>query len=69
MAKIEVKAKITAGVHPKHGPIINGRTYTIEEHEYADQLFERPSPEWLAPWEREKPKPKTVSAKTDKKGE
>lgn len=69
MAKVEVKAKITAGVHPQHGPIVQGRTYTIEEHEYADQLFERPSAEWLAPWEREKPTKKTASVKADKKGE
>lgn len=69
MAKVEVKAKITAGVHPRHGPIVKGRTYTIEEHEFADQLYERPSSDWLAPWEREKSKKKSASVKADKKGE
>lgn len=41
--KITVTAKITAGVHPIHGAIIKGQTYTIEEHQFADQLFERPA--------------------------
>lgn len=50
--KIEVKAKMTAGTHPVHGPIIKGQAYTIEEGQFAPQLFERPSKDWQAPWER-----------------
>lgn len=38
---ITVRAKITAGVHPVHGPIVEGQIYTIEESQFADQLFER----------------------------
>jgi hypothetical protein len=43
--KITVTAKITAGVHPIHGAIIAGQTYTIEDHQFAEELFTRhPSP-------------------------
>lgn len=38
---ITVRAKITAGTHPVHGPIIEGQEYRIEESQMADQLFER----------------------------
>lgn len=38
--KITVRAKITAGVHPEHGPIVEGQEYRIEEHQMADELFE-----------------------------
>lgn len=40
--KINVVAKITAGVHPKYGAIIEGQTYTIDEQDFGDQLFDRP---------------------------
>lgn len=53
MPKITVTARITAGTHSVHGPIVKGKTYTIEEDQFAPQLFERPAPDWLAPWERE----------------
>jgi len=50
---ITVKAKITAGYHPGlNANIVEGEEYTIEEAQFADQLFHKPSPEWLAPWER-----------------
>lgn len=49
--KITVTAKITAGVHPKHGAIIAGEEYTIAEAEFAEELFHRPDG-WLPPWER-----------------
>jgi hypothetical protein len=42
--KITVTAKITAGVHPIHGAIIAGQTYVIEDHQFAEQLFERTPP-------------------------
>lgn len=38
--KITVRAKLTAGVHPVHGPIVEGQIYTIEADQMADQLFE-----------------------------
>jgi hypothetical protein len=53
MPKITVKAKITAGYHPGlNTNIIQGDEYVIEEEQFGDQLFDRPSPDWLAPWER-----------------
>ena len=53
MAQITVKAKINAGFHPGlNTNIVQGEEYTIDESQYGDQLFERPSPDWLAPWER-----------------
>lgn len=67
MSKITVKAKVTAGVHPVHGPIIEGQEYTIEEHQFAPQLFERPSKDWRAPWERDD-KANKPAAKAAKKG-
>lgn len=42
MAKITVKARIDGGVHLKHGPIIKGQTYTIDEEDFGAELFERP---------------------------
>lgn len=42
--KITVTAKITAGVHPVHGAIVEGRTYEIDEDQFADQLFHPASP-------------------------
>jgi hypothetical protein len=53
MAQITVKGKGNLGVHPDHGAIKAGQEYTIDEMQFADQLFERPAPDWLAPWERE----------------
>lgn len=53
MPKITVKAKTTAGFHPGLNiNIVEGEEHIIEESQFADQLFERPSPDWLAPWER-----------------
>ena len=68
MAKISVTAKLTAGTHPVHGPIIQGQTYHIEEHEFAPQLFERPSDDWQAPWERSTTNKKPATTKAAKKG-
>ena len=51
--QITVVAKGDLGTHPVHGPIQAGQSFTIEEEQFADQLFERPSPEWQAPWERQ----------------
>jgi len=54
MAKaIKVKAKINAGHHPIYGQIIAGKTYTIDPNHFGEQLFERPSKSWKAPWERQ----------------
>lgn len=50
-AKITVIAKITAGTHPVHGPIVEGEHYEILEHQFASELFAPPKG-WLAPWER-----------------
>jgi len=56
MAKIDVTAKIDAGVHLKYGEIKAGRTYTIDEEDFGDQLFHRPdgfeSPHEMADRER-----------------
>ncbi|MCF6180060.1 MAG: hypothetical protein L3J63_11830 [Geopsychrobacter sp.] len=49
---IKVKAKINGGHHPIYGQIVKGQTYTIHETHFGDQLFERPSKNWKAPWER-----------------
>lgn len=68
MAKINVVAKLTAGTHPVHGPIIQGQSYQIEEREFASQLFERPFDDWLAPWERTTTNKKPATAKAAKKG-
>lgn len=68
MAKIKVIAKLTAGMHTVHGPIIQGQSYQIEEHEFAPQLFERPSDDWLAPWERSTINKKPATTKAAKKG-
>lgn len=51
MPKITVKAKIDGGVHLKHGPIIKGQEYTIEEEDFGAELFERP-PGFESPHER-----------------
>lgn len=49
---ITVKAKMTAGYHSGlNAEIIEGQEYTIDETQFGSQLFERPSPDWLAPWE------------------
>jgi hypothetical protein len=37
---IQVRAKITAGTHPVHGPIVKDQLYTIKPEQMADQLFE-----------------------------
>ena len=65
-ATITVTAKITAGTHKVHGPIVKGQKYTMREDQFAPELFERPSKDWLAPWERDQ---KTESpAPAGKKG-
>lgn len=45
MPRITVTARITAGTHPVHGPIVEGQRYEIEEHQFADQLFYAPGEE------------------------
>ncbi|TLM66010.1 MAG: hypothetical protein FDZ69_07455 [Deltaproteobacteria bacterium] len=40
MDRITVRAKITAGTHPVHGPIVKDQEYRIHPHEMADELFE-----------------------------
>lgn len=51
---ITVKAKITAGWHPGlRAEIIEGCDYSMQEHEWSADLFERPSSDWLAPWEEQ----------------
>lgn len=63
MATITVKAKIDAGFHPglqKH--IAKGESYEIGEQQFSDELFERPSPDWLAPWEQSEPEPAAKEA-------
>ena len=42
MAKITVKARIDGGIHLKHGEIIAGKTYHIDEEDFGAELFERP---------------------------
>lgn len=41
--RIQVTAKMDAGVHPKYGRIVVGRTYTINEADFSAALFERPA--------------------------
>jgi hypothetical protein len=54
MKQITVKAKISAGYHPGiNTEIVKDQEYTIDESKWGEELFERPSPDWLAPWERE----------------
>lgn len=63
MAQITVKAKTTAGYHPGlNTEIVKGREYTIDESKWGNELFERPSTGWLAPWEH-----KPVADKPEKK--
>jgi hypothetical protein len=52
--KITVKAKQDAGWHPVHGTITKGQEYTMEEHEFSDELFVRPRG-FIPPWERPAP--------------
>lgn len=52
MAKIVVVAKIDAGILLKYGEIQAGKKYEIDEEDFGDQLFERPSPGWLSPHEK-----------------
>lgn len=37
---MRVRAKMNAGTHPVHGPIIKDQEYDITEDQMADQLFE-----------------------------
>lgn len=46
---MKVRAKITAGTHPVHGPIVEGQLYDIEDHQMADQLFEQVTDEPTTP--------------------
>lgn len=50
---ITVTAKGDFGYHPKHGPIVKGQKYEINELDYADQLFNPPTPDYKPIWERE----------------
>jgi len=46
MAKIDVTVRRSAqplGTHPKYGPLKAGQKLTIDEADFGDQLFERPS--------------------------
>ena len=51
--QITVTAKGDFGFHPKHGLIKKGEKYTIDERDYADQLFDPPTPDYKPIWERE----------------
>ena len=54
MAKIAVNVrsdKGDLGIHPKHGQLIPGSKLTIEEEDFAAELFERPKPDFLSPHE------------------
>ncbi len=53
MSTITVIAKVSAGFHPGLGvSIVEGEEYTIREDQFADQLFNPPTPGWIPPWER-----------------
>ncbi len=42
MATITVIGKGDLGYSPKFGPIVKDQQYTIEEEDFAPELFERP---------------------------
>lgn len=69
MAKITVKAKIDGGIHLKHGPIIKGQNYTIDEEDFGAELFERPDG-FESPHEKaDRERPGTVEAVNGKSDE
>lgn len=66
---ITVKAKDNFGysqVHQKE--IIKDEEYTMDESEFGEALFERPSPEWIAPWERESVEAAPAEGKKKREG-
>lgn len=51
---ITVTAKGDFGYHPGlKVDIVQDREYVIDETEFADQLFNRPAPDWKSPAEKE----------------
>ncbi len=55
MPKIQVtirKDQGDLGIHPIYGRLEPGGKIEIEEEHFGDQLFERPSPDWLSPQEK-----------------
>ena len=55
MAKIAVKIcsdQGDLGTHVKFGALVPGATIIIDEEDFGDQLFERPSPDWRSPHEK-----------------
>lgn len=67
--KIKVKGKGDFGFHPGlRVEVKKGEEYTIDAEDFADQLFERPSPEWRAPWEKEPAEAAPVEGKKKKGG-
>lgn len=53
MSQITVTARGDFGNHPKHGLILQGQKYTIDERDFAPQLFEPPTADYKPIWERE----------------
>lgn len=55
MASITVKIRTDRGplgTHPKYGKLIPGATITIDDKDFGEALFERPSPDWRSPHEQ-----------------
>jgi len=52
MAKITVTAKDDLGFSPKFGQIVKGQTHEIDEEDFADQLFDGPTPDYKPIWIR-----------------
>lgn len=65
---ITVTAKGDFGFSPHlRLTITKGEAYTIDEKDFADDLFERPDG-WLPPWERETPPEEKPAESKKKKG-
>ncbi len=62
MAKIIVTAKDNLGHSPKFGDIRKGQTYTIEETDFAPELFDAPDGFDTTPYE---PKTEEVAAQPE----
>lgn len=55
MAKMKAKIRSDIGdpgVHHKYGALKPGTTIEIDEEDFGDGLFERPSSGWLSPHEQ-----------------
>lgn len=64
--QITVKAKDNLGFSPKFGEIVKGQEYTMEEEEFADQLFDGPTPDYKPIWIREAEAAEKEAAKIKK---